>query len=139
MQNTDAPTGVSGVIHVSSDTSFSSDPNVVITNSIAGALNALDAAAKAPSIKRFVLCSSIAAAVSPANGRKDEITSESWNMEAFCRAWEPPPDAPDKGWQVYMASKMQIEQAVWKWYRDRRPSFTLNAGTASRPSSAAVR
>ena len=72
--------GCSGVVHVASVTSMSPDPNGVITPSIAGALNALEAAAKESAVRRVVYCSSVAAAVSHDRGVRNEITSDSWNM-----------------------------------------------------------
>ena len=123
-----AARGCSGVIHVASNTSFSPDPNVVIPPSIAGAVNALEAAAKEPQVKRFVYCSSVSAAVNSGTGVRNHVTSDSWNMSAFSKAWEPPPYEDDRCWAVYCSSKMQTEQAVWRWYKERRPQFVLNAG-----------
>ena len=117
-----------GVIHVASVTSMNANPNEVVTPSIAGALNALEAAALEPSVKRFVYCSSVAAAISHERGYRNEVTSQSWNMLDFNDAWSPPPYEEDRALSVYGASKMQTEAAVWRWYELKRPGFTLNAG-----------
>ena len=100
----------------------------MITPSIAGALNALEAAAKEPNVRRFVHCSCVSAAVSHDRGVRNEITSESWNMLDFEDAWAPPPYKVDRALAVYASSKMQTESAVWKWYQMKRPAFTLNTG-----------
>ncbi|KAK3687074.1 hypothetical protein LTR37_019188 [Vermiconidia calcicola] len=118
--------GCSGVVHVASVTSMSPDPNEVITPSIAGALNALEAAAKEPAVRRVVYCSSVAAAVSHDRGVRNEITSDSWNMLDFEDAWAPPPYERDRAMAVYASSKMQTEAAVWRWYAKKKPAFVLN-------------
>lgn len=130
--------GCSGVIHVASVMTFSSDPNEVITPTIAGALNALEAAAKEPNVRRFVYCSASAAAVDPGTGMRNDVASDSWNMSAFKTAWEPPPYEVDRAWAVFASSKLQTEQAVWRWYNARKPQFTLNAGTSSSSPKARV-
>lgn len=120
--------GCSGVVHCVSVLSFSPDPTEVITPTIAGALNALEAAAQESHVKRFVYTSSTVAAVSAGTGTRTEVTSDSWNMSAFLTAWQPPPYDDDRAWAVYASSKLQTEQAVWRWYSDHRPQFTLNTG-----------
>lgn len=123
-----AAKGCAGIIHVASVMTFSPDPNEVIAPSIAGALNALEAAAREPSIRRFIYCSASAAAVAQGTGVRSEVTNESWNMAAFRAAWEPPPYEIDRAWAVFASSKMQTEQAVWRWYHAKRPLFTLTTG-----------
>ncbi|EMC93230.1 hypothetical protein BAUCODRAFT_76019 [Baudoinia panamericana UAMH 10762] len=120
--------GCAGVIHVASVMNFSPDPNEVIAPSIAGALNALEAAAKESGVKRFVYCSASAAAVAQGSGYREDVTSDSWNMASFRTAWEPPPYEIDRAWAVFASSKMQTEQAVWRWYNQRewRVNFALN-------------
>lgn len=120
--------GCSGVVHVASVTLVSPDPDEIVTPSIAGAINALEAASKEPGVKRFVYCSSVAAAVSHDRGVRNEITSESWNMLDFEDAWAPPPYELDRGKAVQASSKMQTEAAVWRWYGKKQPQFTLNTG-----------
>ena len=117
-----------GVVHVASVTTLSPDPHEVITPSIAGAINALEAATKAGSVKRFVYCSSIAAALSPNRSTKSETTSESWNMLDFDEAWAPPPYDPGRTAAVQASAKMQTEAAIWRWYGRTRPNYVLNAG-----------
>ncbi|THC91937.1 hypothetical protein EYZ11_008592 [Aspergillus tanneri] len=65
--------GICGVLHVASDMSYNPDPNVVIPNVVAATLNVLAAAARAPSVKRVVLTSSVLAAL---DGNDDEMVAD---------------------------------------------------------------
>ncbi|KAK5690665.1 hypothetical protein LTR17_025902 [Elasticomyces elasticus] len=121
-----AARGCAGIMHVASVMSYSPDPHQVIAPTIAGAINALEAAAKEPTVRRFVYCSATAAAVSQGTGKRNTVTHESWNMAAFKTAWEPPPYNNDRAYAVFASSKMQTEQAVWRWVRSRRPHFAIN-------------
>jgi len=118
----------SGIIHVPEESEFKPDPTVAIAPMLASAINALEAAAKETTVRRFVYCSSATAAGNAGNGRRSKVTADSWNTAAFLAAWEPPPYTIDRAWAVYAAGKMQTEQAVWRWHRDRRPNFVLNCG-----------
>lgn len=124
----DAVEDCTGVVHVASITTMSADPNEVIVPSIAGVLNALEAAANEPSVLRFVLTSSVAAAISQDRNECIEVTSDSWNFADLSSAWAPPPYEEDRAFAVYNSSKMQTEAVVKKWYEDREPSFVLNTG-----------
>ena len=126
-----AARGCAGIIHLASVMTYSPDPNVVIAQTIAGAVNALEAAAKEPTMQRFVYCSASAAAVAQGTGQRNEVTHESWNMSSFKTAWENGPFEMDRAYAVFASSKMQTEQAVWRWYRSRRPQFALNASMFS--------
>ncbi|TDZ46857.1 Aldehyde reductase 2 [Colletotrichum trifolii] len=120
--------GVSAVIHVASPVSLSPDPESVIPSSIAGVMNALRAANKSPSVKRFVLTSSsVAAALPKPDGKRFDVTADSWNIESVAIAWGEP--HPHQAWHVYAASKSEAERAVWKFYkqdRSRRPDLVVN-------------
>lgn len=118
---------MSGVAHVASVISFDPDPNKVIPTVVAGAVNALEAAAKEPSVKRFVYTSSSTAITPPKPNKKFEIKVEDWNTEEIEQAWKPPPYESDRAWAVYGASKTQAEQSVWEYVKERKPSFTVNA------------
>lgn len=92
-------------------------------NSVDGLLNA---AAKEPSVKRFVLTSSAAAAAGFVTEREVHIDSSSWNTKAVEEAWEPPPYEPSRAMTVYSASKTQAEQACFDFVKSRKPGFVLN-------------
>nr|POF12749.1 nad-dependent epimerase/dehydratase terh [Quercus suber] len=116
-----------GIIHCASVMTLSSDPKEVIPPSIAGALNALEAAAKEPQMRRFVFCSATVAATGDRAHKPRDVTSDNWNLFAFETAWGAPSDKTDRGWDVFASSKVQTEQAVWQWYEERQPRFLLNA------------
>ncbi|KAL8721136.1 MAG: hypothetical protein Q9225_002119 [Loekoesia sp. 1 TL-2023] len=119
--------GVSGVAHVASDLTFSPNPNQVIPGVIAGAINAVSAAAKQSSVKRFVFTSSSSAITSAKPDVEFTINTDQWNDEDVAKAWAPPPYNQDRATSVYAASKTQAEQEVWKFVREQQPNFVLNA------------
>jgi nucleoside-diphosphate-sugar epimerase len=60
-----------------SDTSLSPDPNIVVPRVVNSATNALKAAAKEPSVKRFILTSSSIAAVLSTRNNEGVVVDES--------------------------------------------------------------
>jgi len=141
----DAVKGTSGVVHVASNLSFDKDPNAVIPSTIAGIENTLDAAETEPLVKRFVFTSSSTAATNPKPDTKFDIDENTWNDECVKAAWAPPPYEPQRAWDVYGASKTQAEQALWKYAKERKPHFEVNAvlpnanfGTIIRPEAQAA-
>ncbi|KAF2102727.1 NAD(P)-binding protein [Rhizodiscina lignyota] len=126
----EATKDVAGVIHVASITNMNPDPNEVVAPTVAASVNALKAAMKEPSVKRFVYCSSSMAAYTPKNNVPMTITEETWNIETVQAAWAPPPYDSSRSFVVYGASKTQAEQEIWRWYRGHRaerPDFVVNA------------
>lgn len=117
---------VSGILHVASDVSLSPEPERVIPSVVAATKAILQAAAKHPSIKRFVLTSSSTAAVFPSLTEKIVVTEDTWNDAAVSGAWskDTPPD--QKPMVVYGASKTEGEREAWKWVKDNQPGFVLN-------------
>ncbi|KAM5347407.1 hypothetical protein ACJ41O_010412 [Fusarium nematophilum] len=125
----EAVKGVDIFAHSAAFMSFGNDPNKMIPTTIAGAVNALKAAYAEPSVKRFVLTSSSAAAVGLLHNGVT-VTEESWNEAAIEKAWSGPPYEPTRPVIVYEASKTQAEQAVWKFHnenRSKRPDLLVNA------------
>ncbi|OAA66939.1 NAD dependent epimerase/dehydratase [Niveomyces insectorum RCEF 264] len=128
----EAAKGVAAVVHVASVMSFDPDPNKVIPTAVAGAVTALKAAYAEPSVKRFVLTSSSSATLPAgkeayAEGRV--ITEKTWSEDAVALAWAPPPYTPDRSSAVYSASKVEAEQAVWKYHEEnkaKRPDLVVN-------------
>lgn len=123
----DAVKGVAAVIHVASDTTFSPDPNEVIPGVISGVKSILNSCIKEPSVKRFVLTSSSAAALLPKPGKKFTVTVGDWNEEAHDLAWAPPLYKPDRAYAVYASSKAEGEKAMWNFVKERNPHFVVNA------------
>lgn len=133
--NTYPVIGVVAVVHSSSVTTLSADPNHVIPGAIAGAINAIKAAYSELGVKRFVLTSSSAAAIVSRPGIPGKIvTTNTWNEQSVQEAWAPPPYKPIRqGWN-YAASKTLSEQAVWKYHnlnRLRRPDLVVNTSEAT--------
>jgi len=118
--------GTAGVAHTASDLSFGSDPNVVITPVVELCVTILKAASKVPTIKRFVYTSSSTAVTLPIPNKKFTINVDTWNEDCVKQAWAPPPYEQSRGYAVYGASKMQAEQALWKFEKEYHPGFVLN-------------
>lgn len=106
---------------------FHNDPNVVIPGVIAGINNILQSALSSPSVKRFVYTSSSTAATPPLPNKKFHISTSTWNETDVAAAWAPPPYEEGRNWAVYGASKMQAEQALWKFVKEKNPHFVCNA------------
>lgn len=122
--------GASGFVHVASDMSNSTDPDLVIGNAVKGVLNAMRAARKeGQGMKRFVYTSSSTAATLPKPGKAFGVTAESWNDEAVEMAWNKYVAEKD-AFVVYAASKAESERAVWKWARETEHDFVVNTGEA---------
>ncbi|CAG8958193.1 hypothetical protein HYFRA_00000545 [Hymenoscyphus fraxineus] len=118
--------GASAVVHVAGDVSFNPDPNLVIPVIVGGIKSVLASAAKTPSIKRFVYTgSSTAVSDSILTGEK-HLDSSSWNEEALVKAWNPPPYGPEHANNVYAASKVAAEKALWKFVEEKKPGFVAN-------------
>lgn len=120
-------TGVSAVIHTATNYTMDPDPNAVIPGSIKGTVNALTAAAQEQSVKRFVLTSSSASALIPKPNNPATVTTETWNDETVAYATRGPPYEPERAYPVYAAAKTLAEREAWKFVREKKPGFTLNA------------
>lgn len=121
--------GASGFVHVASDMSNSTDPDLVIGNAVKGVLNALRAAKKeGEGMKRFVYTSSSTAATLPKPGEVFSVTAESWNNDAVEIAWKTDAAVEKDAFVVYAASKTESERAAWKWARETEHDFVMNTG-----------
>ncbi|GKT40502.1 aldehyde reductase 2 [Colletotrichum spaethianum] len=127
--------GVSAFIHVASVVNFNPDPNEVIPTAVESAAIAIKAAYREPSVKRFVLTSSssVTLTANPETFMKEKgavVTEDSWSPDAKELAWTPGPWGPEHGGPVYIASKVEQEQTVWKYHKEnqaRRPDLVVNA------------
>ncbi|KAK8117879.1 NAD-P-binding protein [Apiospora kogelbergensis] len=118
--------GCSGMLHLVSDISWGPDPNLVITNSKALVLEGMRAAATEPGLRRFVYTSSAAAAMQMRFNEVFDLGPDAWNTASVERALAPPPYTPERAFDVYAASKVQCEQAVWDFVSTQRPRFEAN-------------
>ncbi|PPJ54322.1 hypothetical protein CBER1_06129 [Cercospora berteroae] len=118
--------GCAGVIHVASDLSLNPNPHKVIPMVISGVKNLLSAAARTPSIKRFVFTSSSAATTAPIVDKEFHVDSGTWNWADVELAWQPLPYTEDRRLAVYAASKTLAELECWRFMKEEKPSFILN-------------
>lgn len=100
------------------------DPDPVLRDAITGTLRALESANKEPSVKSFVLMSSIASVLTP---REEDYTytEADWNTvaeEAVKTLGKATP-----GPVIYSASKVAAERALWKFRDEHKPKFTVTA------------
>ncbi|KAL3445544.1 NAD(P)-binding protein [Aspergillus insuetus] len=117
-----AVVGAAGFIHVANDMTASPDASIAIPRAVNGALNALRASAKEPSITRFVYTSSSFAATLPKPGHQFTVAADTFNEEAIERAWGHDAD----GDSVYAASKVEAERAIAKWVQENDPPLVVN-------------
>ncbi|KAH8649860.1 hypothetical protein BX600DRAFT_441958 [Xylariales sp. PMI_506] len=122
----DAVKGVSAIAHIASIVNFDPDPNKVVTGTVVGTTSLLEAALKEPSVKAFAYTSSFLAATMPAPGNTTVVGRDTWNDFALQAAWAPPPYEPTRAPIVYAASKAAAEKALWKFFEEKKPHFTLN-------------
>jgi nucleoside-diphosphate-sugar epimerase len=118
--------GVSIVAHLATF-GFSVDPNDIIPREVAAIRSFLTAAKNEPSVKRFVLTSSIVAAATYTPTSTEHVTSTSWNEEAVKAAWAPPPYDSSRLMPVYSASKVEAEKELWRFREEEKPAFVMNA------------
>lgn len=112
--------------HIATNVSFSSDPNAVIPEVVAGALSVLKSASRTPSVKRVVYTSSAITTGFPQPNTPLVTTPQSWNTAASTLAWAPGPYEEDRKWPVYAASKTEAEQACWKYMEEEKPGFEFS-------------
>ncbi|KAJ8120899.1 hypothetical protein ONZ43_g2514 [Nemania bipapillata] len=85
----------------------------------------LKAAKDEPSVKSVVFTSSAWAAWTPDPSRKLTLNEWSYNDEAV-RIMRGNPSQEQKGILGYMAFKSLLEQRIWDWIREEKPSYTFN-------------
>jgi nucleoside-diphosphate-sugar epimerase len=121
---------VSGIAHVASVRSMDVTPDELIRRTVAGTLGCLQAAAKEPSVKRFVLTSSSAAVRSLQAFRgTDTVSSSEYDEKTLALAKNIPSALPpmQKFAIAYFASKVAAEQAFWDWVKNNSPHFAVNS------------
>jgi len=96
----------------------------VLKGAIEGTLRALESAHKEPSVKSFVLMSSIAAITSSKQGQYT-FTESDWDDESGPIVAKLGKDAP--GGMIYRASKTASERTLWKFRDENKPGFTATS------------
>lgn len=122
--------GVSGIVHVASVRSMDVTPDELLRTTVAGTLGCLQAAAKEPSVKRFVLTSSSAAVRSLQAYRGTEpVSADEYDEQTLALAENIPAALPpmQKFMIAYFASKVAAEKAFWEWLKNNKPHFSANA------------
>ncbi|KIM80150.1 hypothetical protein PILCRDRAFT_73511 [Piloderma croceum F 1598] len=123
----DAMKGVSGVAHVAGDLSFSPVPSKVIDPMVKGVVSILTAAAAQPTVKNFVLTSSSYACFWPKPNVEFDIGEDMWNEESVEKAYSLAETDPLKPWHIYACHKVLVERAAWKFMKEEKPAFSMNA------------
>ncbi|CAF9932570.1 MAG: hypothetical protein GOMPHAMPRED_006611 [Gomphillus americanus] len=121
----DAIKGVDAVVHVATDTSFSSDPDVVVKNAVDSTKGLLNLARKTPSVKRVVLTSSSVALAFHDPTSTFKFSDKAWNDSSVEQM-----HSANSGYVTYAASKVLGEKAFWEgdasFVRNTvLPSFTI--------------
>ena len=117
--------GVDAVVHVATDTSFSSDPDVVVKNAVESTKGLLNLARKEPSVKRVVLTSSSVALAFHDPKTTFKFSDKVWNDTSVEQM-----HTANSGYITYAASKTLGEKAFWEgdasFVRNTvLPSFTI--------------
>ncbi|KLU84618.1 hypothetical protein MAPG_03658 [Magnaporthiopsis poae ATCC 64411] len=121
----EAVKGVTAVAHLATPVSLSfGDPAPVLKTAVEGTTRVLESSVKEPSIKSFVLMSSIAAIFGPKSDGH-VFTENDWNTVSEDLVASKGKDAP--GLHIYAASKVAAERAFWKFRDERKPGFTMTA------------
>ena len=100
---------------------------------VAGTIGILNSAAK-EGVLRFVLTSSANAAMTSKPNSPVVVTTETWNEETVELAFKPPENYTEvqKGLEVYGASKVMGEKALWKWVAENTEvEMVVNSGMFS--------
>jgi nucleoside-diphosphate-sugar epimerase len=117
--------GVDYVAHLAAPVSFFfSDPEPVLKAALQGTTGILESAVREPSVKHFVLMSSIVAVMSPKDGPYT-FTEDDWNTAAEDIVASKGKEAG--GPAIYQASKTAAERALWKFRDERKPHFAVTA------------
>lgn len=116
--------GTTAIAHLATPVS-ATNTNVeeVMNTSINGTLSIAESALKEPSVKSFVLMSSIAAVRFFADN--GSFTEDNWNTKSGALVEEKGPDAG--GFAIYAASKVAAERALWQLVENKKPHFSATA------------
>ncbi|EJT75353.1 hypothetical protein GGTG_05290 [Gaeumannomyces tritici R3-111a-1] len=121
----EAVKGVSAVAHLATPVSLSfDDPEPVLRTAVEGTTRVLESSAGEPSIRSFVVMSSIAAIFGP-KPDGHVFTEADWNATSEALVASQGKGAP--GLHIYAASKVAAERAFWKFRDEKKPGFTMTA------------
>lgn len=104
--------GCEGVFHTASPfyTSIKDPQAEMLDPAVKGTINVLNACAKASSVKRVIVTSSVAAAIFNSRPRSPGVVDETWFSDAeYCKQ--------TKSW--YQLSKTLAEETAWKFAKEK--------------------
>jgi len=104
--------------------SFSLDHDAVVRDAVDSTLVALQASHATPSVKRFVLTSSVTAIATLESARRPDLTvgEKDFNCESIELAKSLYDDDPTKGAYIYAAAKTQGELAAFNFVKENNVS-----------------
>ena len=94
---------------------------------VKGVISILTAAAAEPTVKNFVLTSSSNACFLPRPNVELNINEDMWNEESVEKAYSLAETDPMKPWHIYAGHKVLVERAAWKFMKEKKPAFLMNA------------
>lgn len=127
----EAMNGVAAAIHTASNHDFPSSLDDVRIPLLRGSMNILEAALANPTVRRVVFTSTADTAVRAGRGVKFHVELDTWNTEAFDLVRTLPVQRlAELGFEwkteVYRVAKLEVEQAVWEFVREKKPAFAVN-------------
>ncbi|KAF3391746.1 hypothetical protein F1880_007446 [Penicillium rolfsii] len=120
--------GVDFVLHLASPLARGTDQDAIFTPAVKGTLVLLKEAAKAPSIKKVVITSSIAALIPIMGPPEGGVIKEEndWDFNVDPKADFVDPSNPDATpMTLYRASKLLANNATWRFRETAKPHFSL--------------
>ena len=118
---------ISVVMHIATINTLDPDPSQVVVPSVAAILSLLQAAAREPTVQRFVFTASSFDAAFPAPNVDLEISRDTWNDLVVQMSSSPPPYDERRGLMTYMASKVEAHKALWRFIESEKPKFVTNS------------
>ncbi|KAK0734601.1 hypothetical protein B0T26DRAFT_631225 [Lasiosphaeria miniovina] len=119
--------GVAGIMSVAGLVDLMlSDVEAAVADDLAAVHGMLRAAQAQPSVKAFVLTSTVWAAWTPEADVARTVTEASWNDAAVALAGDASVPRDGKGIAPFMAFRTRVEQACWDWVGREKPRFAFN-------------
>ncbi|KAF1920855.1 hypothetical protein BDU57DRAFT_439480 [Ampelomyces quisqualis] len=119
--------GIEGFIHLAAPVGTVSDLNVGLYLGRRAGLNALEACAKAPSVKRFVNTSSSTAAAFSNPGLNEELRIDETTYNDAAADMAKVAEPRSNAFLVYAAMKADSEKTMWQWMKDNKPDLVMNS------------
>ncbi|KAK8844519.1 hypothetical protein IAR55_006365 [Kwoniella newhampshirensis] len=122
--------GTSGLIHLAVDLGAVFNPDASVDDAIESATNMvlglLKTATKIPHMKAVVVTSSNGSIYNIEYGKDINVSLNDFNENSVKMAREVSKDHPYRAAYIYCAAKARSEQALWKWFSETKPPFSVN-------------